>query len=137
MATSKNTPATVPQQDAAPPAIKQNNSERFTNMVFRQFGQNVSGAFQVTDAQKRLIQGYFIVIDRVLKTAEENRLSKNASNRDHKWDNPMPCTWENVNLQELALDLMHYARMGLDMMQDNHLSPIPYATTRPTGTTSP
>lgn len=84
------------------------------------------GGIQVTDYQRQLIQGYFIAIDRALKAAEEERIRKNANNRDHKYDNELPVTWENVNLNDLALDVVHYARMGLDMMQKNHLFPIPF-----------
>lgn len=101
-------------------------SEKFTNKVLKEFGGNISGALQVTDYQRQLIQGYFIAIDRALKTAEDERLRKNASNSDHKWDNDLPINWNTVNLNDLALDLVHYARMGLDMMQDNMLFPIPY-----------
>lgn len=101
-------------------------SERFTNTVLKEFGSNVAGAIQVTDYQRQLIQGYFISIDRGLKLAEETRVRKNQNNKDHKWDNNLPVIWNNVNLNDLALDVVHYARMGLDMMQDNHLSPIPY-----------
>ena len=101
-------------------------SERFTSKVMMEFGSSV-GAIQVTDYQRQLIQGYFVAIDRALKAAEEERLRKNANNRDHeKYDNPLPVTWENVNLNDLALDVVHYARMGLDMMQKNHLFAIPF-----------
>lgn len=102
-------------------------SERFTNQVLREFGSNIAGELQVTDYQRQLIQGYFIGTDRALKVAEDNRIRKNAKNTDHeKYDEPLPIVWTNVNLNDLALDVVHYARMGLDMMQDNHLSPIPY-----------
>lgn len=101
-------------------------SEKFTNKVLKEFGGSVAGAMQVTDYQRTLIQGYFIAIDRALKAAEEERLRKNAGNSDHKYDNDLPVNWNTVNLNDLALDLVHYARMGLDMMQDNMLFPIPY-----------
>ncbi|MCI1958860.1 MAG: recombinase RecT [Clostridia bacterium] len=102
-------------------------SERFTNQVLKEFGSNISGAIQVTDYQKQLIQGYFIGIDRALKIAEDARVRKNNGNKDHeKYDNNLPVVWNNVNLNDLALDVVHYARMGLDMMQGNHISPIPY-----------
>lgn len=101
-------------------------SERFTNTVLKEFGGSVAGALQVTDYQRTLIQGYFIVIDRSLKAAEEERLRKNAANKNHDYDNNTPVTWNTVNLNDLALDLVHYARMGLDMTQDNILFPIPY-----------
>ena len=122
MTTAKAAPPAAPP--AVPPA-SQNASERFTAMVMKQFGGTV-GAPELTDFQKRLIQGYFIAVDRALKTAEEERIRKNSSNSNHKYDNDLPVTWENVNLVDLALDAVHYARMGLDMMQENFLFPIPY-----------
>ena len=116
---------TAPPSPPSVPQTMQTNSARFTEIVMRQFGGTV-GAPQVTDFQKRLIQGYFIAIDRALKMAEDERIRKNKENADHKWDNNLPVCWENVNSLDLALDVVHYARMGLDMMQDNHLFPIPY-----------
>jgi recombination protein RecT len=100
-------------------------SEAFTNKVLKEFGGQV-GAVQVTDYQRQLIQGYFIAIDRSLKMADEKRLGKNSNNKEHKYDNNDPINWNTVDLNSLALDVVHYARMGLDMMQDNHLSAIPY-----------
>lgn len=99
------------------------NSELFTNMVVKEFGTSVSGAFPVTDYQRQLIQGYFIQIDRALKAAEERRV------KDNSWKNVKnedPIEWNTVDMNKLALDVMHYARIGLDMMQDNHLYAIPY-----------
>jgi len=120
------------QKQAAEPQKKQNlaASEKFTNKILAEFGGNISGIVQVTDYQRRLIQGYFIGIDRTLKSAEERRLAKNASNSDHRYDENLPVTWANVNLNDLAMSLVHYARIGLDMMQDNHLFPIPYKNNR-------
>lgn len=115
----------APTNTTPPAPAPMNASERFTAMVMKQFGGAV-GAPDLTDFQKRLVQGYFIAVDRALKTAEDDRIRKNEKNRDHKYDNDLPVTWENVNLTDLALDAVHYARMGLDMMQDNHLFPIPY-----------
>jgi len=130
MATNSTAPQTtevspvIPDTAAAAPA-KATPSERFTQLVMKQFGGAV-GAPEVTDFQKRLIQGYFIAIDRALKTAEEERLRKNSTNKSREYDNLLPVTWDNVNALDLALDVVHYARMGLDMMQDNHLFPIPF-----------
>lgn len=122
------TQATTPQNPQGNEVVKTElaMSERFTNTVLREFGSNVAGAIQVTDYQRQLIQGYFIAIDRALKLAEEARIRKNENNKDPKYNNNLPVTWNNVNLNDLALDVVHYARMGLDMMQDNHLFPIPY-----------
>lgn len=128
------TPALAPQPQTGALQTqgeqKPNMSERFTSKVMMEFGSSV-GAIQVTDYQRQLIQGYFVAIDRALKAAEEERLRKNENNRDHKYDNPLPITWENVNLNDLALDVVHYARMGLDMMQKNHLFAIPFKNNKP------
>lgn len=108
------------------PPPQANASERFTDMVMTEFNGNISGGLEITDYQRQLIQGYFIGIDRMLHTQEDNRLRKNAGNSDHKYDNDLPYDWRNVNLRDLALDVVHFARMGLDMMQKNHVSPIPF-----------
>lgn len=109
--------------------VKLSNSEKFTQRVMREFQGN-AGELQVTDYQRQLIQGYFIGIDRSLKIADDARLKKNKGNDDHQYDNNLPVTWDNVNLTDLAIDIVHYARMGLDMMQSNHLSPIPYKNSK-------
>lgn len=106
------------------------NSQMFTNKVLAEFGNSV-GEIAVTDYQRTLIQGYFAVIDAMLKKAEEDRIERNSKNTDHeKYDNPLPLVWKNVNLNALALDLVHYARLGLDMKQDNMLFPIPFRNTK-------
>lgn len=70
---------------------------------------------------------YFICIDRTLQKAEAERIRKNSNNRDAKYNNDLAYTWNNVDLPALAQDLAHYARVGLDMMEDNTLFPIPYS----------
>lgn len=94
---------------------KLNMSERFINKVLSQF-INTAGQIQISDYQKQLVQGYFIKIDRALALAEKSRSKSNS----------LPYTWENVNLRDLALDVVYYTKVGLDMMEDNHLFPIPY-----------
>lgn len=101
-------------------------SERFMNKVLAEFSGNVAGELAVTEYQRGLIQGYFIKIDRALKAAEEERIRKNKQNSDPSFNNELPVDWNHVNLPDLAIDLVHYARMGLDMAQDNMLFPIPY-----------
>lgn len=101
-------------------------SERFASMVIKEFGANAAGVPQVTDYQRNLISGYFIGIDKALKQAEEGRQRKNSNNKDPKYNENLPVTWANVNLTDLALNVMHHARMGLDMMSNNHLFPIPF-----------
>ena len=99
-------------------------AERFTGMVMKQYA--TTGKYQPTEKEKQLIRNYFIAIDQALQKAEADRIRKNANNRDHKFDNDLAYTWSNVDLQVLAQDLAHYARVGLDMLEDNMLFPIPY-----------
>ncbi|MBQ9115995.1 MAG: recombinase RecT [Clostridia bacterium] len=101
-------------------------SARFTSLIFREFGQNSLGEPQITDFQRALINNYFICIDRAIKNAEAERLAKNEKNKNHEYDNNLPVNWNTVNMVDLALDLVHYARMGLDMLQPNMLFPIMY-----------
>lgn len=102
------------------------HSERFVNMVTKEFSSNVAGTLQLSEYQRTLVQGYFIAVDRAIKAAEEERVRKNGNNKDPKWNNELPVTWDTVNRTALALDVVHYAKMGLDMMQPNHLFAIPF-----------
>lgn len=117
--------AATTQQAVPSEAPQANMSERFMNKVISEFSGNV-GELQLTDYHRQLIQGYFIGVDRALKTAEAERVRKNERNRDHKYDNAITVTWTNVNMADLALDVVHYARLGLDTMQANFITPIPY-----------
>ena len=103
-------------------------AERFTGMVMKQYA--TTGKYQPTEREKQLIRNYFICIDQTLQKAEAERLRKNANNRDPKYNNELAYTWNNVDLSALALDLAHYARVGLDMMEDNTLFPIPYKNSK-------
>ncbi len=127
----KKQTAVAPQnqepKSSEPPALS--NSQRFANKVIAEFAMSAPDGMteQLNDSQRRIIQGYFIVIDRTLKAAEAERLRKNEKNTNHDYDNPIPYDWTKVNMTDLALDAVHYARMGLDMQEKNHLFPIPYA----------
>jgi recombination protein RecT len=103
-----------------------NQGERFLSAVVKEFCTNGTGAMVLDDRRRNLVQSYFIIINNALTTADANRLKKNAGNSDHKWDNNVPITWENVNLNSLAKDISVKMRMGLDMTLPNHLFPIPY-----------
>lgn len=103
----------------------QSISERFTNSVMKEFGSH-NGCVDITGYQRTLIQGYFIAIDRILTTTEDERIRKNESNANHNYDNDIPCIWANVNMPDLARDVMYYSKLGLDMLADNNLFAIPY-----------
>ena len=95
-----------------------NQKERFTAKILEEF-KNTAGEIELSDYQRKLIQNYYIYCNKALTTAEDNRKRKKDST------NP-PVIWANVNLNDLALDLVYYSKLGLDMAQPNHLFPIPY-----------
>lgn len=95
-------------------------SERFTNLVIAEFTSGV-GEIALTAFQKRLAQNYFIGIDAALKLAEEKRLKKSEQYRD-----PLPVAWDNINMSQLARNVVAFARIGLDPMQKNHINMMPF-----------
>lgn len=94
-------------------------SERFTNMVVNEFQGNIGG-LNLNNYQKQLIKNYFIGIDNALKIAETNR------SYSKKKANDPPVTWDNVNMNKLAVDVVQNAKMGLDMSIANHLHVVPF-----------
>ncbi|URN94523.1 MAG: recombinase RecT [Candidatus Pristimantibacillus lignocellulolyticus] len=94
-------------------------SQRFVSKVMQEFG--AGSEIALTESQQRLARNYFSSISAVLSTAEINRMKKSDQYRD-----AVPVTWENVDLNKLSLDVVAYARLGLDPLQKNHLFPIPY-----------
>lgn len=118
-------PAT--QGENPPTAVVKTDSQRFVDTVMNEFSISTGqGILQLTALQQRIIQGYFLMIDRALKIADESRIKKNESNSNHNYDNNVPFDWKHVNLRDLALDCVHFARMGLDMQEKNHLFAIPF-----------
>ncbi|WDL97832.1 recombinase RecT [Alicyclobacillus sp. ALC3] len=95
-------------------------SEAFTVKVMSEFGSGV-GELALTNFQKRLVGNYFIALDSALKMAEEKRMKKYENKRD-----PVPVTWENVNMQKLARDVVACARVGFDPAQKNHINMVPF-----------
>ncbi|MDI6789936.1 MAG: recombinational DNA repair protein (RecE pathway) [Thermodesulfobacteriota bacterium] len=94
-------------------------SVRFMNMVVKEFTSGV-GEVALTNFQKRLAQNYFIATNQALSKAEAKRQAK-TKNKD-----PLPIVWANVNMEQLALDVVAAARVGLDPAQKNHISMVPY-----------
>ena len=95
-------------------------SDRFTNAVVKEF-TNSNGQISITPFQRKLCQNYFIRLDMNLKDAELKRLAKSEKYRD-----AVPLTWDNVNMNKLANDVIVYSSIGLDPTQSNHLNLIPY-----------
>ena len=116
--------AAAPQEGQQTTAVQKQTitpSERFTNMVMARFSGLAGAAIELSGYQKRLVQQYFISIDMALKAAEEKRLKKDEKKRD-----PLPVTWENVNLEQLALDVVACSKIGYDPAIANHISMVPY-----------
>lgn len=125
--TNEQTPQAPAQNTPQLPADNQQSvspSQRFAERVAREFA-GVGAGLQMTDQQKKLAQNYYIKIDMILKATELRRLSQKEDYRD-----PVPVIWQNVNLEQLALDVVSYSAVGLDPMQPNHLNPIPYKNNR-------
>jgi RecT family. len=95
-------------------------SVRFTNRVIAEFTGGV-GEVALSDFQRRLAQNYFIAADAALKNAEAARMRKSEKYRD-----PVPVTWANVNMESLAQAVVAAARIGLDPLQKNHVSLVPF-----------
>jgi len=116
---TNNTPTEKPKTELTAKA-QITPSERFTIAVMKNFSQD-NGGVQITPFQKRLCQSYFIKIDQMLKAAEIKRMAKSEQYRD-----ALPYTWDSVNMNKLAVDVVSFSSVGLDPMQKNHLHPIPY-----------
>lgn len=95
-------------------------SEVFVQRVTKEFTGGVGGDLALTNFQNRLAQNYFITLDSALKAAEEKRKNK-KKNQD-----PVPVTWQNVNMELLARNVVSAARIGFDPAQKNHINMIPF-----------
>lgn len=95
-------------------------SERFTKAVMKEFESSV-GKVELTPFQKNLISNYFIKLDQSLALAETKRLKTPQDKRE-----PLPYTWENLNMNALAMQVVPLSSVGLDPLQPNHVNLIAY-----------
>jgi len=93
-------------------------ASRFMSLVTKEF-TGKSGDLALTRFQRRLANNYLIAVDRVLIEAEKKRRTRRGAD-------PLPVVWENVDMHELALDVVSAARIGLDPAQPNHIHMIPF-----------
>ncbi len=119
MSNNNQTPATT-NSNSEIAVAQPTQSERFTMAVMKEFTAN-AGDVQLTNFQRKLIQNYFIKLDMTLKENEVKRITKSEQYRD-----PLEFIWKNVNMSQLALDVVAYSSIGLDPLQDNHINLIPY-----------
>jgi len=99
--------------------VEPSQSERFTNMLMKEFSGTTGDMAVFNDNKKRLGQHLFIKADSVLKELEKKRLASNKTT-------VAEYTWKNVNLSKMSLDAVHRIELGLDPLIDNHISIIPY-----------
>jgi len=90
-------------------------AQRFMDKVIKEFTSGV-GEVALTRFQMRLAQNYFMTIDLALKKTELKRQAKKQNK------NPLPVVWANINMEQLARDVVAHARIGLDPAQENHIS---------------
>jgi recombination protein RecT len=99
---------------------EQSMAEVFMTKVITEFTGG-DHSIALTQFQRRLAKNYFIILDAVLAKAEAGRLKKTE-----KWRDKTPITWDHVNMQKLAQDVVAVCRIGLDPAQKNHINMIPY-----------
>lgn len=104
-------------EEQAVAKVEPTYSQRFTNMVVREFSREV-GKMEMSPYQERLAQHLFIGVDMALKKLDMDRQKKDA--------NRLPVVWSNVNMAKLAIDAVHRVELGLDALIPNHVHTIPY-----------
>jgi recombination protein RecT len=97
-------------------------SEQFTRAVISEINSGAAIAF--TPHQKKLAQHLFVKIDDSLQGLEIRRLGTPAKSGN------TPITWENVNMEKLAIDAAYRIDLGLDALIPNHIHVIPYFNSR-------
>lgn len=104
-------------------AKQKTQAERFTAAVLKEIAGNTG--MEISKYQEKLCNNYFIKLNQVLTLAETKRLSKHEKDRD-----PLPVTWESIDMAKLAVDVMAFCKVGLDPTLANQLSLIPFKNTR-------
>lgn len=107
-------------ESVQPAVAKKSASERFTQAVVKEFEGSV-GKMDLTPYQQKLINNYFIKLDQSLALAETKRMKTPEDKRES-----LSYTWENININALAMQVVPLASVGLDPLQPNHVNLIPY-----------
>jgi len=111
--------ATAPRKTNQDNLPVKTSAQKFTEMVIREFSAMANRQVSLTPYQQHLAQNLFLKVDETLKALEAKRVSSGK-------DKQTPITWENVNLNKLAIDAVHRIDLGLDALIPNHIHPIPY-----------
>lgn len=86
------------------------DGEMFALKVLESYGGNQ----QDRSGQKKLIQGYYVIIDRALQEAESKRPETES----------VKVNWNNVNMTTTGRELVNCARAGLDALQEKQIRPV-------------
>ncbi len=97
--------------------VEKSPAERFRITTERLMAESTGVERELSDHQKRLIQGYFLLVDMSL---EEARSRGGGGGKN------LPMTWENVDMPKLASAVVASAEVGLDPSIPNHVFAIPY-----------
>jgi recombination protein RecT len=106
----------APENNKQTTALSETVSVRFVAQVQRQFSAEIGNPLAFTEYEKTLAQHLFLKIDSTFKELEAKRTDVNKP----------AVTWENTNMQKLALDAVHRVNLGLDALIAGHIYPIPY-----------
>lgn len=94
-------------------------AERFVAEVEKQFIALAGVPVKLSPYEETLGQHLFLKIDNVLKDFEAKRLEKGQNDK-------APYNWDNINMRELAPDVINRVQLGLDALIANHIHPVPY-----------
>lgn len=118
---AKKTTEIAKTDENAAAIIEMTPNQRFTGKVIQEFSTLSGNELELTNFQRKLMSNYFIKLDSVLKEAEMKRMKKGEQYRD-----AVSVEWKNVNIEKLAQDVVAFTSIGLDPMEPNHISLIPY-----------
>lgn len=93
-------------------------SQRFAAQIAKQFVAEIGTAEGFAHEHQVLAQHLFIKMDSTIKELEARRINDNRS--------ITPYTWQNINMQKLAIDAVHRIKLGLDALIPGHIYPIAY-----------
>lgn len=117
--TSTKTPAAT-TNGTLPEPSQLTISEKFVSKVEKQFVAEMGEPLSWTPLQRALAQHLYVKVDNALVALELKR-SKASSKK-----NDPPITWENVNMNKLAMDAVSRVTLELDAAIPNHIHVIPY-----------
>lgn len=116
----KNNTQPEPKEPTQTTTVATTASVRFVAQVQRQFTAEIGNPLAFTEYEKTLAQHLFLKIDSTFKELEAKRTDVNKP----------AVSWENVNMQKLALDSVHRVNLGLDALITGHIYPIPYLNSK-------